>query len=469
MKVLWKLGERGVVAGAFLALPLALFVLGVMVVVTALQTGLWADMHALEEAGLVLTGRSLTLPGGAALPYLGVAQVREGSAAAALGIARGDVLVEVGGVPVERPLAAWSALARLPGPRREVPLRWIPRAEALLGALQTRAEAGRTLVVLAAPAPQAQDLGLRAGDVLLALEDVPIAGARQLWEAAVRLAREGRLPARLRVRRGEETLELLWDPRRSGVLPVERNAWRAWRALLTRLGDPRYPEQAGLLPAFLGSLGVVLVMAAVAFPLGIAAAIYLEEYARRTRFTAALEVLVASLAGLPSAVVGLLGLEIFARAMNLGRSILAGGFTLAVLVLPLVIIASREALRTVPRTLREAAFSVGATPWQTVRHHVLPYALPGILTGVVLSLSRALGEAAPLLFLGAFLYVTYVPQSLRDSFTVVPIQIFDWATRPQDGYAVVAACAILVLLGLVLLLNALAILLRARFQRRWAE
>ncbi|MCX7843791.1 MAG: phosphate ABC transporter permease PstA [Candidatus Bipolaricaulota bacterium] len=210
-------------------------------------------------------------------------------------------------------------------------------------------------------------------------------------------------------------------------------------------------------------------MAAVAFPLGIAAAIYLEEYARQTRFTAALEVLVASLAGLPSAVVGLLGLEIFARAMNLGRSILAGGFTLAVLVLPLVIIASREALRTVPRTLREAAFSVGATPWQTVRHHVLPYALPGILTGVVLSLSRALGEAAPLLFLGAFLYVTYVPQSLRDSFTVVPIQIFDWATRPQDGYAVVAACAILVLLGLVLLLNALAILLRARFQRRWAE
>lgn len=196
---------------------------------------------------------------------------------------------------------------------------------------------------------------------------------------------------------------------------------------------------------------------------------YLEEYARTSRLTALLELLVASLAGLPSAVLGLLGLEIFARAFQLGRSILAGGFTLSVLILPLVIITSREALRTVPKTLREAALSVGATPWQTVRYHVLPYALPGVLTGVVLSLARALGEAAPLLLLGAFLYVNYAPQSLRDTFTVVPIQIFDWATRPQDGYAVVAACAILVLLVLVLLLNALAILLRARFQRRWAE
>ncbi len=461
--------ERAVVVGAFLALPLALFTLGVMLVVTALQAGLWTNMHALEAAGLVLTTRSLNLPDGTTLPYVAAAQVREGSAAAALGIARGDVLVEAGGRAVDRPLAAWSSLAALPGRTLEVPLRWVPRAEVLLGTLQVRWEEGQARVVLAAPAPLAMGQGLHPGDILLGVNGTPVTGTRQAWEALVTAARTGAVPAELTVRRGEVSLVLLFDPRREGELPVERNVWRAWARFLTRIGDPRYPEQAGLLPALLGSLGVVLVMALVAFPLGISAAVYLEEYARTSRLTALLELLVASLAGLPSAVLGLLGLEIFARAFQLGRSILAGGFTLSVLILPLVIITSREALRTVPKTLREAALSVGATPWQTVRYHVLPYALPGVLTGVVLSLARALGEAAPLLLLGAFLYVNYAPQSLRDTFTVVPIQIFDWATRPQDGYAVVAACAILVLLVLVLLLNALAILLRARFQRRWAE
>lgn len=461
--------ERAVVCGAFLALPLALFTLGIMVVVTALQARLWTNMHALESAGLVLTARSLNLPDGAVLPYVAVAQVREGSAAAALGIARGDVLVEAGGTTVDRPLTAWFALAALPGRELQLLLRWVPRAETLLGTLQVRWEEGKTRVVVTAPSPQAQGQGLRPGDILLEVNGTPVTGTRQAWEALVAATHAGSVPAVLTVRRGEETLALPFDPRREGELPVARNSWRAWRAFLTRIGDPRYPEQAGLLPALLGSLGVILVMALVAFPLGIAAAVYLEEYARPGRLTSFLELLVASLAGLPSAVLGLLGLEIFARAFQLGRSILAGGLTLAVLVLPLVIITSREALRTVPKTLREAALSVGATPWQTVRYHVLPYALPGMLTGVVLSLSRALGEAAPLLLLGAFLYVNYAPQSLRDTFTVVPIQIFDWATRPQDGYAVVAACAILVLLALVLLLNGLALFLRARFQRRWAE
>ncbi len=469
MRTLWGLAERGVVGGAFLALPLGLFVLGVMVAVTALQAGLWTNMHVLERVGLVLTARSLTLPSGSALPYVTLAQVREGSPAAALGLTRGDVLVEVGGRPVDRPLAVWSALASAPGRHASVQVGWIPRLERVLGSLHLSLESGQTQVVLVAPAEPAQKAGLVPGDVLLAMQGSPVTGARQAWEVLLAAARQGELPVDLLVRRGEEYLRLSFDPRRFGELPVERDVWQAWKALLTRIGDPRYPEQAGLLPALLGSLGVVLVMAVVAFPLGIGAAVYLEEYARPSRLTAFLELLVASLAGLPSAVMGLLGLEIFARAFQLGRSILAGGLTLAILLLPTVIITSREALRTVPRTLREASFSVGATPWQTVRHHVLPYALPGVLTGVVLSLSRALGEAAPLLLLGAFLYVNFVPQSLRDAFTVVPIQIFDWATRPQDGFAVVAACAILVLLVLVLLLNGLAILLRARFQRRWAE
>ncbi len=469
MRAVLKALERVVVAGAFLALPLALFTLGIMIAVTSLQAGFWTNMQALEEAGIVLSARSLSLPDGTVIPYVAVAQVREGSAAAGLGISRGDVLVGAAGRGVDRPLAAWSALAALPERQRLLPLRWVPRAEVALGSLQTRWEGGKTWVMLAVPSPHAQAQGLVGGDVLLAVNGTPVTGARQAWEALVSAARTGAVPLELMVRRGDATLVLPFDPCREGELPVERNLWRAWTRFLTRIGDPRYPEQAGLLPALLGSLGVVLVMSLVAFPLGIAAAVYLEEYARPGRLTGWLEILVASLAGLPSAVIGLLGLEIFARAFQLGRSVLAGGLTLSVLVLPVVIITSREALRTVPRTLREAALSVGATPWQTVRHHVLPYAFPGILTGVVLSLSRALGEAAPLLLLGAFLYVNYAPQSLRDSFTVVPIQIFDWATRPQDGYAVVAACAILVLVGLVLLLNGLAILLRARFQRRWVE
>jgi len=217
-----------------------------------------------------------------------------------------------------------------------------------------------------------------------------------------------------------------------------------------------------------GSVYVVLVMALVAFPLGIAGAVYLEEYAPRRGFTRVIEVLVANLAGMPSAVVGIIGLEVFARALGAGRSVLAGGLTLAVLILPMVIVANREALRTVPPTLREAALAVGATRWETVRHHVLPYAFPGILTGTILAFSRALGEAAPLLLLGAFLFVTYVPQGLGDSFTVVPLQIFEWATRPQDGFATVAAAAIVILVSLLLVLNAGAIVLRNRFQRRWS-
>jgi len=209
-------------------------------------------------------------------------------------------------------------------------------------------------------------------------------------------------------------------------------------------------------------------MALFAFPLGVGAAVYLEEYASQNWFTEVLQVLIANLAGMPSAVVGIFGLEIFARSWGLGRSVFAGGLTLALLVLPMTVVAAREALRTVPRWVREAAASVGATPWQVIRFHVLPYALPGIFTGIILALARALGEAAPLLLLGAFLYVTYVPQSLLDSFTIVPLQIFDWATKPQDGFAELAAAAILVLIAMHLLLNSIAIVLRNRYQRRWA-
>lgn len=456
-------------AGA--AVGVSLLAVALLILITALQAGPITAMRAVAEAGISLSLRSLEIPGmREALTYVSIAQVAAGSAAAALGMARGDALVALAGTPMERPSRAWEAVARAPGGRSVVlSVVWLPRAEVSLGSLRMEWREGEPRVILASPSAAAQEAGLQPGDVLLAVGGIPIAGTRQAWEALVVAARIQGVPVELAVERAGERLILSWNPTRTGELPLIRDPLRAWWSFLTTLNEPRYPERAGLLPALLGSMYVVLVMAAVALPLGVAGAVYLEEYAPHNFLTRAIEVLVANLAGTPSAVVGIIGLEVFARALGAGRSVLAGGLTLAVLILPMVIVASREALRTVPRTLREAALALGATRWETVRHHVLPYALPGILTGTILSFSRALGEAAPLLFLGAFLYVTYVPQGLRDSFTVVPLQIFEWATRPQDGFAAVAAAAILVLLSLLLLLNAGAILLRNRFQRRWSE
>ncbi|MCX7751111.1 MAG: phosphate ABC transporter permease PstA [Candidatus Bipolaricaulota bacterium] len=457
-------GAFGVLAGA--ALGVGLLVLVVLIATTALQAAPITAMRAVAEAGISLSLRSLEVPGTReSRPYVTVAQAEAGSPAAGLGLARGDALLAVGGVSVDRPSRAWEAVRHAPG-GREVTLavRWVPRSEVTLGTV--RAAAGGVAVVN--PSPAAQAAGLAPGDLLLSVGGIPITGTRQAWEALVVAVGARNGPVEVEVERGGERRVLRWDPAREGELPFVRDPLRAWWGFLTTLNEPRYPERAGLLPALVGSLYVVLVMAAVAFPLGIAGAVYLEEYAPTNALTRTIEVLVANLAGTPSAVVGIIGLEVFARALGAGRSVLAGGLTLAVLTLPTMIVASREALRAVPRTLREAALALGATRWETVRHHVLPYALPGILTGTILSFSRALGEAAPLLLLGAFLFVTYVPQGLGDSFTVVPLQIFEWATRPQDGFATVAAAAIVVLVTLLLLLNAVAILLRNRFQRRWA-
>jgi phosphate transport system permease protein len=179
----------------------------------------------------------------------------------------------------------------------------------------------------------------------------------------------------------------------------------------------------------------------------------------------AAEVNIANLAGVPSVIYGLLGLEIFVRLSAMGQSILAGGCTLALLVLPIVIMAAREAIRTVPDELREAAYGLGATQWETIRHVVLPAALPGILTGTILSLSRAIGETAPLIVVGALTYMTFLPRGLDSPFTALPIQIFNWMSRPQEGFVVAAAAGIIVLLTVMLLLNGLAIYLRDRFER----
>lgn len=229
----------------------------------------------------------------------------------------------------------------------------------------------------------------------------------------------------------------------------------------------RFPHRAGYASALVGTVYVAAIMSLVAFPLGVAAAVYLEEYAPRGRLLRWLEVNVANLAAIPSVLYGLLGLGLFVEGLRMGKSVLAGALTLALLVLPLTILSSREAIRAVPFSVREAAYALGATRWQVVRHHVLPYAAPGILTGTILALSRAVGETAPLIMLGALQYVPFLPQSVWDYFTVLPIQIFNYVSLPNPEFHRLAAAGILLLLAVLLALNGTAVWLRSRSTVRW--
>jgi phosphate transport system permease protein len=241
--------------------------------------------------------------------------------------------------------------------------------------------------------------------------------------------------------------------------------WLSWH-LLTNSAS-RKPELSGLNPALFGTLWVVALTALIAFPIGIGAAIFLEEYAPRTWWANVLRVNIANLAGVPSIVYGLLGLGVFVEFMQIGRVILAGALTMALLSLPLIIIASQEAIRAVPLSLRQAAFGVGATKWQVTRHHVLPSAFPAILTGMILSISRAIGETAPVLVVGASAYIASRPSGLFSSYTVLPMQIYSWTQRSQDGFKNgVAPAAIIVLLMVLLLMNSVAIVLRQKFSIR---
>ena len=228
----------------------------------------------------------------------------------------------------------------------------------------------------------------------------------------------------------------------------------------------RKAELAGIGPALAGTGMLMVLTAIIAIPVGVGAALWLEEYAKPGRFMNLVELTIATLAGVPSIVYALLALEVFVRVFGMGRSILAGAATLSLLILPMIVMASREALRTVPKHLREASFALGADRWVTLRRIVLPLAMPGVLTGVILGLARAIGETAPLITIGALTYVAFVPDSLSSAFTALPIQIFNWISRPQAGFHVAAAAAILVLLTVMLVMNGLAIWLRARLQRR---
>src|SRR5689334_19387524 len=241
----------------------------------------------------------------------------------------------------------------------------------------------------------------------------------------------------------------------------------------------RFASQAGILSAWIGTLLVMLLTALTAVPLGLGAAIYLEEYAPKTWITDIIEINIANLAGVPSIVYGLMALGLLVYEFRLGQSFLTAGLTLAMLILPMVIIATREAVRAVPPQIREAAYALGATKWQTVRDHVVPYSMGGILTGMILALSRAVGETAPLITVGALSFIAFLPhsplssefpfvsiESLFDPFTVMPIQMFNWVSRPQEEFHVNAAAAGVILLLMTLAMNALAITVRARFRRR---
>jgi phosphate transport system permease protein len=230
----------------------------------------------------------------------------------------------------------------------------------------------------------------------------------------------------------------------------------------------RRAADAGIYAGLIGSFYVIAMSAAIALPIGIAAAIYLEEYGRGDRMSRIIEINIANLAGVPSIIYGLLGLGLFVRTLGFGRSVLAGAATLALLVLPIIILSTREALRTVPKSLREGSYALGATKWQTIWHQVLPSAMPGMFTGVILALSRAMGETAPLITIGALTYVPFAPDGIWSPFTVLPIQVFNWLSRPQVAFAQNAAAGIIVLLVMLLTMNAIAIILRDRYQRHRA-
>lgn len=241
----------------------------------------------------------------------------------------------------------------------------------------------------------------------------------------------------------------------------------------------RFPARAGILSAWVGSLAVMITTAFCAIPLGVAAGVYLEEYAPKNRFTTLIELNIINLAGIPSITFGLMALGLFVYKLNLGQSIRTAGLTLGLLVLPIIIVTTREAIRTVPNSIREAAFALGASKWQAIWHHVLPYSFGGILTGVIISLSRAIGETAPLITIGALTFIAFLPtppisaeapfvsaQWLQDPFTVMPIQMFNWVSRPQSEFHINAAATGIVLLMMTLVMNGVAIYIRYRFRKR---
>jgi len=228
----------------------------------------------------------------------------------------------------------------------------------------------------------------------------------------------------------------------------------------------RSPEKSGILIAMSGTIWILILTSLISIPVGVAAGIYFEEYTTRSRWANLLEINITNLAGVPSIIYGILGLQVFVRASNLGTTIISGALTLSLLILPIIIVATRESLKAVPKSLREASFALGATKWQTIYKQVLPAAGGGIVTGVILALSRAIGETAPLVLVGALTYVSLTPVSPMDEYAVLPMQIFNWISRPEKAFAANAAAAIMALLIITFVMNGIAIYLRYRWQKK---
>ena len=244
----------------------------------------------------------------------------------------------------------------------------------------------------------------------------------------------------------------------------EGGSWLDWEFLKNL--PSRHPEKAGVKTALAGSLWLTGLTAAISLPVGIGAAVYLEEYAAASRWKQLFQVNIANLAGVPSIVYGILGLAVFVQLFALGSSVIAGALTLSLVILPIIVLATQEALRGVPDSIRHASYALGATRWQTVRCQVLPAAMPGIMTGVILALSRAIGEAAPLVAVGAVAYVPFVPSGPMDQFTALPIQIFNWAARPKAEFHQIAGAAIIVLLVVLVCMNIAAVMVRQYYGKR---
>jgi phosphate transport system permease protein len=245
---------------------------------------------------------------------------------------------------------------------------------------------------------------------------------------------------------------------------VEAQSWLSWSFLVNSVA--RDPEDIGIWPAIAGSLSMIGLTILIAVPIGVASAVYLEEYAERGWFLNLVQTNIANLAGVPSVIYGILGLALFVRLIALGQSVLAGALTMSLLILPVIIIGTQEALRSLPNGLRESAFALGATRWQVIYSHLLPAAAPGIITGVILAVSRAIGETAPLIVIGVAVFVSSAPDGVLSEFTVLPIQIFDWTARPQEEFRGLAAAGIVVLMAILLTLNLSAVLLRNYFEKQ---
>jgi phosphate transport system permease protein len=426
-------------------------------------------MRAASRAGLVVS--TMVIQWDAKnLPYVIVNDFVPESEAARAGIGEFDAIIHIGSETVYRSAQVWEAITHLP--QETLPIGWISGDPTkifgdLLPQMDPQTGALRVAIDYLPEESLGFRAGLRPGDILVQIEDIPVTGSRQAWEALIVAAQRKPQPGPLAVQieRDGEFLTIALDAEQTAQIPITRSWARAIWDFLTSF-DSNSPERAGLASAIVGSFYLVGLTALFALPIGVGAAIYLEEYATKNPLTELIQLLIVNLAGVPSVIYGIIGLEILARALQMDRVLLTGALTMTLLILPMVIIAAREALRTVPDSIRQAAYAVGATRWQVVRSHVLPYALPGILTGLIIALSRAMGEAALLILLGAFQYLTFIP-GLRDYFTVIPIQIFSWIGEAKDGFANIAAAAIVVLLAILLVLNGLAIFLRIRFQRRW--